>query len=243
MLRNSKLFFAVFAVAAFVMKIIAEFMHEILGHGSFALLFGGEITGVYISVLWPYDFSYVKLNMPNDVTFAQWGWIYAGGILICLSASFLAQAFLLLEKEIRWFYALTLFWFAFWTFTNSTGYLIIGGLSPFGDVYQLIALGVITQLLSLILGLVIFCTGFVALSWILRRTLLQVFSAKKASRGVTLFWLILPALVLLMLANPERSLQVAYVPLTFLPVALSFIIEHFFVLSKQKTNKNPDKIA
>jgi hypothetical protein len=243
MLQDRKIFFTLFAVSAFVMKIIAEFVHEILGHGSFALLFGGEIASVYISVLWPYDFSSVKFNMPNDITSAQWTWIYAGGILICLSASFLTQAFLLLEKRIRRFYALTLFWFAFWTFVSSTGYLIIGGLSPFGDVLQLIALGVITQFLSLILGLIIFCMGFVSLSWILRTTLLEIFPTKKASLGVTTFWLILPTLVLVMLANPDRTLQVICAPLAFIPVVFSFAVEYFLVLSKEKANKDPDNVA
>lgn len=232
-----------FVVGAFVTKLIVELVHEILGHGLFVLLFGGQITGMYISVLWPYEFSRIDWSFPGTIGSTQLAWIYAGGILVCLCASFLTQIFLILKSKIRWYLALTLFWFAFWAIANSTGYLIIGGLSPFGDVYELIRLGVLTQLLSIFVGLVFFGVGFVALSWILRKTMLEIFSIKNASLGVTSFWFIIPALVTVMLANPERGLQVAYIPLTFIPVLLSFAIEYFWVLSKQKTDKNPDNVA
>jgi hypothetical protein len=220
------------------MKIVAEFVHEICGHGLFVLLFGGEITGIHISMLWPYELSYINWNLT-----AQIAWVYAGGILVCLCVSFLTQAFLLVKKKTPWHLALTFFWLAFWTLINSTGYLIIGGLTSFGDIKELIALGVLTSLLSLAIGFVIFVIGFIALSWILREILIVSFSAKRASLGVSLFWLIIPVLVLVMLANPERGLQVAYFPLTFVPALLSFVIEYFLVLSKQEANASPDNVA
>ncbi|NWF86371.1 hypothetical protein HXY32_00920 [Candidatus Bathyarchaeota archaeon] len=243
MSQKRKIFLSVFVVAALAAKIVAEFTHEILGHGSLVLLFGGEITSIYISVLWPYDVSYIGWILPSDVTTAQLVLIYAGGILACMFASFVTQTFLLLKKKVQWHYVVLFFWFAFWTLVNSTGYLIIGGLSPFGDVNELIVLGVLTKFLSFALGLIFFSIGFIGLSWILRKTLLEVFSAERASLGVILFWLILPALVMVMLANPERNLQASYIPLTFIPTVLSLFIEYFLVLSKQKANKNPDNIT
>jgi len=225
------------------MKMVAEVVHEVFGHGLFVLLFGGEITGLYISVLWPYDFSRLEWSLPSGVTSAQMAWIYVGGILVCLCMSFLTQAFLLFKKKIPWHFALPLFWLAFWTLVNSTGYLIIGGLTPFGDVYELIRLGVLRELVSLVIGLIIFAIAFVALSWILREISIKIFSPKKASLGVSLFWLIIPVLVMVMLANPERGLQMAYLPLTFIPAMISFVIEYFLVLSKEEVNANPDNIA
>jgi len=237
-LQGRKTFLAVFVVVGFVMKMVAEFVHEVCGHGLFVLLFGGKITGVYISVLWPYELSHIDWDLT-----AQIAWVYAGGILVCLCVSFLTQAFLLVKKKTLWYFALTLFWLAFWTLINSTGYLVIGGLTSFGDIKELIALGVLTSLLSLVIGFVIFVIGFVGLSWILRKILIDAFTPKRASLGVSLFWLIIPVLVLVMLANPERGLQVAYLPLTFIPALLSFVIEHFLVLSKQEANASPDNIA
>jgi hypothetical protein len=243
MLRETRIFLGVFIVAGFAMKIIAEFAHEVLGHGLFVLLFGGEITGLYVSVLWPYDFSYINWSLPADVTSGQLAWIYAGGILACLSACFLAQVFLHAWRGIKWYYALIFFWFAFWTFVNSAGYLIIGGLTPFGDIYELIRLGVLTSIVALAAGLLVFLLGFLSLSQVLRKLLTGLVTLRNASLGVTVFWFIIPALVMVMLANPERGVQMTYIPLAFIPVVLSFAFEHLFVLSKQKTNKHPDKVA
>jgi hypothetical protein len=41
-LQGRKTFLAVFVVVGFVMKMVAEFVHEICGHGLFVLLFGGN---------------------------------------------------------------------------------------------------------------------------------------------------------------------------------------------------------
>ena len=50
-------FFAEFLLMAFFMKIIGEFVHEVMGHGLFVTLRGGgRITEVYLSILWPYAF-------------------------------------------------------------------------------------------------------------------------------------------------------------------------------------------
>ena len=238
-----KAFLAMFVAVGFVVKMVAESVHEICGHGLFVLLFGGTIKTVYISVLWPYELSHIDWSLPSNIGSAQMAWVYAGGILVCLCVSFLTQAFLLVKKKTPWYFALTLFWLAFWTLINSTGYLMIGGLTSFGDVKELIALGVLTSLLSLAIGFVIFVIGFVGLSWILRKILIGVFSPRRASLGVVLFWLIIPVLVLVMLANLERGLQVAYLPLTFIPALLSFVIEYFLVLSKQEAYASPDDVA
>jgi hypothetical protein len=52
-----------------------------------------------------------------------------------------------------------------------------------------------------------------------------------------------PVLLIAMFLSPERNLQVAYFPLTFIPALLSFFVEYFLVLSKQKADANPDNIA
>ncbi|MDI6905371.1 MAG: hypothetical protein QMD13_07810 [Candidatus Bathyarchaeia archaeon] len=173
----------------------------------------------------------------------QMAWIYGGGILACLCVSFLTQVFLTLKKKTSWYFLTTLFWLALWTLINSTGYLVIGGLAPFGDILELIALGALTKHLSLALGVVVFATGFVVLSWILRGFLAGEFPFKRASLGVPFFWLMIPLLGAVMLAGPERSFQVAYLPLMFIPSLLSFVIEYFLVLSKQEAYANPDDVA
>jgi hypothetical protein len=52
-------FLAISLVIAFVTKVIGEIVHEVAGHGLFIVLFGGQITSIHISLLWPYELSYI----------------------------------------------------------------------------------------------------------------------------------------------------------------------------------------
>lgn len=234
MLKEKRRFIAVFLVSGFFMKVVSEFVHEFFGHGLPNLLLGGTIEELHISVWWPYEFSYIKMQVPDTITFPQMVWLSAGGIITCAIVSFLTQAFLLFKRKIAWYSAIVGFWFAFWTLVNSAGYLIIGGVTPFGDVYGLIMYGVLTNFLAIIIGGTMFFIGFVALSWILRKTLRNAFSLKKASLGVFLFWFIIPVLVAIMLISPDYQLSVQFslFPLTFIPALASFGLEYFLFLSK-----------
>lgn len=238
---SKKTFFATFSTLGFVIKIVSEFIHEVCGHGVFVLLFGGKIRSVYISVLWPYELSYIKWSLPNDVGSVQMAWLYGGGIFACLLTSFVIQFILFWKKKVLWFWSIMLFWLAFWTLLNSTGYLIIGGLVPFGDVEELISLGVFTAYSSLLCGLLLFAAGFIALSWILRKVFKEVYSLKKASFAVSLFWFIIPLLVIMIIVSPERDLGWSYLPFSFIPFFMSIALEYF--LSKQEVYKNPNEIS
>ncbi len=242
-MQNRRIFLVTFVAVGFLTKLISEFVHEILGHGPFVLLFGGTIESVCISVLWPYDNSYINWLMPSNITSVQTVLIYASGILVCVATSFAIQSFLLVKRNTPWCYALPLFWLGFWLLANSSGYLLLGGLAPFGDVYELIRLGALTNTLSLFAGFAVFLTGFLALSWILRGILTRTFSALKARFGVVLFWFIVPALFMVMQANPERNVKLAYLPLMLIPILASLVVEYFLISPKQGADKSPDNIT
>ena len=101
-------------------------------------------------------------------------WIDGGGILVCLIVSCVLQIPLLLGIVRDWRFSSPLFWLSFWTFLNPTGYLIMGGIRPFGDVAALIGEGVLTQETSIAMGLIIFLAAFFSLSKIFRDMLLNV---------------------------------------------------------------------
>jgi hypothetical protein len=177
------------------MKALGEVIHEVMGHGFFVLLFGGDIVRVHIALLWPYEFSYISSNGP----FAAWQrtWIHGGGILVCYIVSFALLALLLLKNVREWRLSASLFWLAFWTFLSSTGYLITGGLRPYGDVAALIADGVLTAETSLLLGLFISIAGFFALSKILMDLLMEIpviRSIRELRIALALFWLLIPVI-------------------------------------------------
>ncbi|MEM3579618.1 MAG: hypothetical protein QXL54_05310, partial [Candidatus Bathyarchaeia archaeon] len=240
-MQSQKVFFATFIIIGFAMKIMAEFVHEVLGHSLFVVLFGGEITNVYISVLWPYKSSYVFWDLLNATPF-QLAWIYSSGIVVCLVLSFLIQAFLILKGGLHFHFEIAFFWLSFWTFLSSSGYLFIGGLAPFGDVEALIDLGVLSGTFFILLGLVVFAFGFVLLSVALWRILFEVFSVDKARLGVAVFWLIIPFLVAVMAVSPEGNLDSAYLPLAFVPALASFLMERFVFASKHEVDACPDYV-
>ncbi len=59
-MKNRMKFLSIFLSIGFIMKILGEVIHEVMGHGLFILLFGGTITRVHISILWPYEPSFTS---------------------------------------------------------------------------------------------------------------------------------------------------------------------------------------
>lgn len=137
---------AFFIVAGLLMKVAAEVMHEVGGHGLYVLLFGGRILGVHISLLWPFQTSYIRWSHPSLGPLER-GLIVGGGILNCLIVSFALQLFLLLRPQ-PWRLAFPLLWFSYWNYISSTGYLISWGYGPYGDVLELINMGILTRFSS-----------------------------------------------------------------------------------------------
>lgn len=234
-------FLTVFLFIAFVMKAVGEFVHEVGGHGFFVLLFGGEITRVYVSLLWPYELSSIGWN-GNFETW-QLPFIYGGGLLVCLIVSWMIQTLLFLRIVRDWPLSSFLFWLSFWTLLNPVGYLILGGISPFGDVAALIAEGVLTQASSLAIGLIIFLVAFFSLSKIFRDLLLSV-GIIKDYRGLRFslgfFWLIVPLVTATALIGLRQPLF--YLPVSFIPSLLALIIPSIPPLSIRQNDADA-KIA
>jgi len=241
-LPNKRTFLSAFIIAGLTTKIVAEVIHEVLGHGTFVLLFGGSIRTVHISLLWPYELSYITWSLPRSSASEALVWVYSGGILACAVVSFVAQVFILSRKEVWWPSALFLFWLAFWTLTNSAGYLLFGGLALFGDVHELVRLGALSSVLSVALGAAVFAVGFFTLSEILRSELRKLVSWKAAGSAVCCFWLLVPLLFLVAWANPERGSPVTAFPLAFLPALFSFAFERFLTSSEKKPDDRPDNV-
>jgi hypothetical protein len=216
--------FVILGIAS-VMKLTSEFVHEVVGHGLLALLFGGRIVSVHLAWLWPYQLSSIQISG----TFTEWQrlWIDSGGILSCLITSSLCQLILYRRMTSRRM-AIPLFWLAFWTFVNPVGYLILGGFHPFGDVALLIAQGVLSPLLSLGLGALFFTGGFISLSRIAINILHLMPHHLTSSRYrmlLSTLWLILPfvttmAIIGLKFLSPSAVLLVGLSSLPSLVVYL-----------------------
>jgi len=134
--RSHWTFALAFLFFGFVMKLVGEAVHELLGHGFFVLPLGGQVTGVHISPLWPYEFSYIGWDASNTTSF-EITLIIAGGILASAVVTYSLQI-LFPWRSVGWKLSLPLFWLSFWRCVNATRYLVAGSLSPFGDIEELI---------------------------------------------------------------------------------------------------------
>ena len=232
-------FLAISLIIAFVTKVVGEVVHEVAGHGLFIVLFGGQITSVHISLLWPYELSYIGWSG----SFMRWQqtWIAGGGILVSIIVSGVLQALLLFNVIKDWRLSTPLLWLAFWTFLNPTGYLIIGGVRPFGDVASLIVAGVRTQELSFLVGLILFVAAFLSLSKILIAQLsitnvVESFNGLRLS--LALFWAMIP--VITMVTCLGMRLQIFYfqvfTALSLVPPLLAMFVPNFLRSNDIPTN-------
>ncbi len=209
-------FILIFIFMGFIVKMIVEIIHEILGHGLIVLLAGGKINSFTISWLWPLEFSSISWHLPSDVPPLLRSYVIAGGIIVCIIVCFFSLVllhFILSEKRIL--LSIFLIWLTFWSLINGTGYLIIGGLNPFGDISQLIQLGILTQLSSLLLGLGLFGIGFVLLSIYVNQFFSKHFSAYREYIVIT-FWGLIPFLTFLTVLGhnfPLYSIFPSFIPM------------------------------
>ena len=214
---------AFFIFVGFIMKVVAEVMHELGGHGLYILLFGGRILRVRISLLWPLQSSYIWWSLPS-LGHLERSFIVGGGILNCLIVYFSLQLLLLLRPQ-PWRFGVPLLWFSYWSYISSAGYLISGGYGPFGDVAELIEMGILTNLTSLILGLAIFAVGYFLLSVILRRLIAPIVSESMLGYAVAGFWLTTAFVVILTVLNPVVRAPLTLIPIGFIPTFLWLILE------------------
>ena len=238
-MTSRKKFLIISLFIAFLTKVVGEFVHEVMGHGFFVLLFGGKIVNIHLSLLWPYELSYIRWSgnfMPWQQT-----WIAGGGILACFMVSGMLQALLLFNVAEDWRLSTPLLWLAFWTFLNPTGYLIIGGVKPFGDVATLIADSVLTQQSSLLMGLIIFFAAFLSLSKILMTQLTIksiVKSIKELRLSLALFWSTIPivtTIACLGMKLPLPYLQI-FTVLSLVPLPAAVLAPNFLQPNNIPTN-------
>jgi hypothetical protein len=223
-------FLIVSLFSALAMKIVGEVIHEVLGHGFLILLFGGRIVSLHISILWPYELSYIAWT--GTFTSQQSAWIAGGGILACLIISSILQISLLLNLAKDWRASTPFLWLAFWTAINPAGYLIISGVRPFGDIASLIADDVLTQQSSLLIGLIIFLIAFLSLSKNLTTILSTNGIVKDTSQtrlSLVLFWVTIPiitAITCLGMWLPLDHLQI-FIILSLLPLPAAALVPNF----------------
>ncbi len=184
-----------FVFIGFAMKILSEFIHE-MGHALTVLMLGGEILEINIRAEWPFTLSHTTWVIPNP-TQMNLVMIAIAGILFETVTSILGQYVLLLRREMRPVFSISIFWLSFWTYLSSVVYLLMGAFHPFGDVLDLVNAIKVPRLLIFGIGAVFFIFCTYSLSLILRDIFSNVLDLSTASDAVSYFWASLHAFFVL----------------------------------------------
>ncbi|MHA1129694.1 MAG: hypothetical protein ACTSQI_14430 [Candidatus Helarchaeota archaeon] len=223
--RRKRLIFLIFSITiiSFLLKYASEWTHEFLGHCGFGWLAGGTPQSWYVSWIWPLEFGYASVTFPIGTGSIPKAIMIIGGISACLIAAFTSHLLLfrigrkkvLPKEEITTTQLLIfhgLYWYGFWAFINSIGYLILGGLTDFGDIHLFKIYTGIPSWIIITIGFLAFFILYYLISFncaVLFRPLLPHTSTK---RILIVFWLSIPLIFVLIFLNPDLTVSAWMVP-------------------------------
>lgn len=222
------------APISFLMKYISEWTHEFLGHCGIGFLIGGQPINYYVSWIWPLEFGHASVSFPIGASNISRALMASGGIITCLIAAIFSNIliyFLLKKREIRssiiFLVLHVAFWYGFWAFMNSTGYLLIGSLLNFGDIQNIANYAQISHWIFLIPGILALFFFYYIIS--INMGLLFKPLIKLEVRWVLfIFWLIIPFIFILFSLNPSiRMAPILFIPtfvIMFIPSIISLIL-------------------
>jgi hypothetical protein len=233
--NQKKILIVIYVIfTCYTLRIFSEIIHEVFGHGLVTILFGGSIEAVHISLITPFDTSYITLDQSN-LTYEQYLIAVSGGMIVDLTLSFLLQGILLL-RQLDWKLATPTIWLAYWTHSNDTGIILGNALTGGeGDMTGLIEAGIISSSFALLLGIFLYFLGFFMISIIIRRLLVKNSIEKpKVKYYILIFWMIVPFNIVLYII---RTGFVSTIIIGIIPVITSYILE-FQVLPRLNNRRN-----
>ena len=221
------------------MKFLSEWTHEYLGHCCIGSLVGGVVNSYYVSWIWPLEFGYAFVSFFGSVEPFPRILMYSGGIIACLTAAFISQGIIAIfrrRNKIRLNWLLIplnfLFWYGFWAFMNSVGYLLVGGLINFGDIYYISTISGIPNILFLIPGFI----AFFLLYYLISNNFYQMFkdlTKIDAKWMLAFFWLLIPITFIFFTINPAITMNSVLIiiafPLMFIPSIISIILSKYVI--------------
>lgn len=227
------LIISVFPIS-FLMKFVSEWTHEFLGHCGIGFLAGGQPISYYVSWIWPLEFGFAQVSFPIGASNISKALMAGGGIIACLIAAISCHIviyYVVRKKAIKlnivFIILHILFWYGFWAFMNSIGYLLVGSLLNFGDIRLITIYTNISNWVFLIPGFLALLIFYYLISKNFN-LLFKPFSSLKTKWKLFIFWLFLPLIFILFSLNPSIaiSLNLFFIifPLMFIPSIISLVI-------------------
>lgn len=190
-------------LAAYSTKLISCGIHELLGHSFWAWIFGASSIQVYVSWL---GFGWCRWN-PSLSGLAR-VMAVAGGLVntFIIGAAILVFLYLVPKKD-GFYLRFPLFWLGFWTTITQASYLLLGGLTGYGDPGALYSLTGVPLSFFVLLGFGLFLLVYLVVSVLFLSEVSGLFPEYREKTLLFEFWLTMPIQVIFFMASPEHALS------------------------------------
>lgn len=225
-------------IVAYFTRLLSSGIHEVLGHGLWALAFGANKISVYVSWL---GFGWCKWQ-DTGLSYTARVMITAGGLLnTAVIGAALVTPLLLVPKKGNFYLRLLTFWLGFWAFITQAGYLFLGGITGVGDPGLLHRLTGTPLSFFVFLGFSLFLLAYFIFSPLFLSEITELFPRYCERVLLFEFWLAVPIQVVFLGASREFVTSmvefIAFFSISMLPSLVSILFFPLIELAKQKINR------
>jgi hypothetical protein len=222
-------------LVAYSTRLISCGIHELLGHGLWAFIFGADKISVQVSWL---GFGWCSWEGAASSYTAR-VLIHGGGLLNTSLVGALLLTFLSLALEKGGFYVrFSVFWLGFWAVITQAGYLLLGGLARWGDPSMLSGLTGIPLFYFALFGFILFIIAYFVVSILFLLEIAELFPEYGQKVLLSEFWLTVPMQMILFSASPQHPVStwgfISLFSLSIVPSLLSTQLFPLFQSAKRK---------
>lgn len=209
-------------MTAYFTKLITCGIHELLGHGLWALIFGANTIEVYVSWL---GFGWCSWSPPLESHIGNVMAVAGGLINTFLIGAAILMFLFFVHKRGGLYVRSFLFLLGFWALTTQPSYLLLGGFTTKGDPWQLHSLTGIPLIFFVVLGFGLFLLVYPIISMLFLSDVSRLFPEYSLKTLFFVLWLAMPIQVILLTISPEQTYPFNEMPIEmFLPLlAVSMI--------------------
>jgi len=216
-------------LTAYFTKLITCGIHELLGHGLWARIFGANAIEVYVSWL---GFGWCKWNPALESHIGN-VMAMAGGLIntFIIGAAILMFLFFV-HKRGSLYIRSFLFWLGFWATITQPGYLLLGGFTTKGDPWQLHLLTGVPLSFFVLLGFGLLLLVYPIISMLFLSDVSRLFPEYSQKTLLFALWLAMPIQVIFLMISPEHAMPIEMfiilLAVSMIPSLLSLPLFKFF---------------
>lgn len=190
-------------LVAYPTKLLSCVIHELLGHGLWAWIFGANRVWIHVSWL---GFGWCRWVGMSESYVAR-VMATAGGLVNTFIIGAVILTFLFsVDKKGGFYLRLFLFWLGFWTTITQAGYLLLGGFTGYGDPGSLHSLTGVPLSFLMLLGFGLFLLVYLVISVLFLSEVSGLFPEYRQKTLLFEFWLAIPVQAIFVMVSPEHGM-------------------------------------